>query len=78
MFSHKNESHQTLEIGTKEYFLSTIKICATENLVFVLKNGANGKGNELFCLYYEDSKIHKTLLYNGVRTGVEVLINYDG
>ncbi len=33
-------------------------MCATDNLVFVLTVGANGKGNEKYCLYYEDSKIN--------------------
>ncbi len=38
-------------------------MCATDNLVFVLKIGAEGKkanrkGYEKYCLYYEDSKIN--------------------
>ncbi len=30
-------------------------MCASDNLVFVLKTNANGKGNQMYCLYYEDS-----------------------
>ncbi len=49
---------QILEIGTKEdYVLSPIKMIASDNLVFVIKAGTNGKGNKKYCLYYEDSKI---------------------
>ncbi len=32
-------------------------MCATDNLIFVLKIGADGKENGKYCLYYEDSKI---------------------
>ena len=30
---------------------------ASDNLVFVIKAGMNGKGNKKYCLYYEDKKI---------------------
>jgi hypothetical protein len=32
-------------------------MCATEKLVLVFKEGADRKGRENYCLYYEDSKI---------------------
>ncbi len=33
-------------------------MCATYSLVFVFKKGADGKGKENYCLYYEDLKIN--------------------
>jgi hypothetical protein len=34
-------------------------MCASDNLVLVLKTKADGKGHEKYCLSYEDSKIIK-------------------
>jgi hypothetical protein len=43
MVAYKNKTPIILEIGTKDFVLSPIKMCASDNLVFVLKTSANGK-----------------------------------
>ena len=58
MVVYKNKKPQILEIGTKEdYVLSPIKMIASDNLVFVIKAGINGKENKKYCLYYNKGKI---------------------
>ncbi len=58
MVAYNNKAPQILEIGTKEdYVLSPIKMITSDNLVFVIKAGTNGKGNKKYCLYYEDKNI---------------------
>jgi hypothetical protein len=45
MVAYINESPKILEIGTKEEFLLKIKMCATDNLVFLLKEVADSSTN---------------------------------
>jgi hypothetical protein len=50
---------------------------ASDNLVFVIKAGMNGKGNNKYCLYYEDSKIVQYTEASS-STYVSVVMSYDG
>ncbi len=53
-------------------------MCASDNLVFVLQSNANGKGNKIYCLYYEDSEIKFTSNYNSDHTIAQLKLCYVG